>query len=151
MLVYYIDAFNLIHRLPPLRDASSPHQALLRYMRANSLTGSSANRVTVVFDGHPVAGLDSCGYEIVFSFSSPADDIIKQRVGAMKNSRQAVVVSDDRAIRDCVRRLGAEVLRLDEFIRRRKRRAAGAEEEKEIGYNLAREINEEMKEIWGIE
>ena len=53
MLTYIIDGFNLLHKIRGLKNSYTPQQDLIKYIRSNRLTGSSNNRVIIVFDGHP--------------------------------------------------------------------------------------------------
>ena len=147
MLVYIIDGFNLIYRITSLKNSSTPHQALINYIRKNKFTGSRNNRVMIVFDGKlNFEAIQQRGrFEVFFSGESTADDLIKKRLSQMKNKKEVVVVSDDREIRDAARAQGARICRIADFI---KVKAKQEEQEKEISYTLAHEITEEMRKIW---
>jgi len=148
MLIYLIDAFNVIHKVAQLTNSSSPRNDFVNYIRKNNLTGSGNNKVTIVFDGYPpISDHPSGQYEIVFSCDATADDIIKKRAGSCKNKKELVVVTDDRAIRDHVRQLGAGLLSVNDFLNRAKKPEASSGREA-ISDSLAREITEEMSRIW---
>jgi predicted RNA-binding protein with PIN domain len=147
MLTYLIDAFNVIHRVPHLRDHEKPHFNLIAYMRKNGLTGSDVNKVIVVFDGHPVDGLSDPVYQTLFSFSTTADAVIKRKLDSFTDRRSVVVVSDDRAIRDYAKKSGAQSLRTGDFLSKTKATPIDGDM-KNISYTLQREITEEMRKIW---
>ncbi|MCK5491562.1 MAG: NYN domain-containing protein [Candidatus Omnitrophica bacterium] len=151
MLVYIIDAFNLVHKVPELKNSQTPHIDLIRYIKKNKLTGSINNKVIVVFDGQSRPEVIGSEFEVFFSGYGTADDIIKKIVSNLKNKSETVVVSDDREIRDFVKIAGAKSCRIDNFIRLRikvinKEKNEG--NKKEIDSLLQREITEEMRKIW---
>ena len=147
MLAYIIDGFNLIHRLKQLKTSNTPHRDLIRYIRTNKLTGSRNNKVVVVFDGktNSDAIQEKGGFELVFSGEVSADEIIKQRVRKIKNKSETIVVSDDRQIRDAIKREGAKSLRIADFTKTKKK---SEESEKDISYTTQYEITEELRKIW---
>ncbi len=147
MLVFIIDAFNLVHKVPELKSSQNPHISLINYIKKNKLTGSINNKVIVVFDGQPRPEVINSGFEVVFSGCGTADDIIKKRVSNFKNKSEVVVVSDDREIRDFVRTAGAKSCRLNNFIHTKKKIIKEGNN-KEIDYALQREITEDMRKIW---
>lgn len=150
MLRYYIDGYNLLHRIPELDDSPSPQGELVRFIKKHRLTGSHNNSVVIVFDGHEPPGMPAeRSYSIVFSEGRSADDVIKERVAKTKNRSQVVVVSDDREIRDCARGDGATVCRIDEFLSR----ASGSshkddEDSKDLAPSSMMDITDELKKIW---
>ena len=147
MLVYIIDGFNVVHRIPTLKSSSNPWQDLISYIRQKKLTGSKNNRVCIVFDGNPCPDvLGERQYQILFSCEREADDIIKERIQRAKNKRQLVVVSDDREIRDFAKRHDATSLRVMDFIKVKKN--PKKEEGKDISYSVQQEITEELRKIW---
>jgi predicted RNA-binding protein with PIN domain len=151
MLVYIIDAFNLIHKIGSMCDSSTPHNDLINFIKTNRLIGSSNNRVVIVFDGHEGPGVyPGREYQLVFSGDRTADDEIKERVLKAKNKSQLIVVSDDRDVRGFARREGAQVKSTGEFLSKPVRpisfRAPG--DEKEISYDRRMKINRELEKIW---
>ena len=147
MLVYIIDGFNLIYRVTSLKNSSTPHQALINYIKINKLSGSTNNKVLIVFDGNPnLAAIQQRErFEVFFSGESTADELIKKRLSRMKNKKEVVVVSDDREVRDDAKAQGARICRIDDFIKVKEKRK---EQKKEISEILTHEITEEMKKIW---
>ena len=146
MLVYIIDGFNLVHSIPDLKNSDNPHTDLIHYIKANRLTGSRNNKVVIAFDG----GVNSESvlereFEIIFSGRGSADDLIVERLKKIKNKSETIVVSNDRQIRDAVKRQGAKSLKVADFIKKKKRPRSLS---KEISYTLEHEITEEMRKIW---
>ncbi len=147
MLLYIIDGFNLLHRVPELRKTSAPHNDLINYVRRCRLTGSSNNKVIIVFDGWPPSSfLIDKKYRIMFSNEQEADDIVIQLAKKSKPQSETIVVSDDRKIRDAVSRTKAKPLRTYEFIKIKNK--AVENNKKEISYSLQKEITDEMRKIW---
>lgn len=151
-LHYFIDAYNVIRSTDWLCAGRLQEQRerLLRSIEERSLCGR--NRVTVVFDGKP--GRDWSGWRgptgIVFSDERDADTEIKERVDAMPNPSQAVVVTNDRAIQLWVRGAGARVIGCAEFLRGR----AGPPEAPASDLPTSdeqRRINDDLRRRWKIE
>lgn len=150
MLIYIIDAFNLIYKVDELAESPAPHASLLQFLKSGRLTGSPNNRVVVVFDGHDnpdVSGERE--YEIVFSGPRSADDVIKDRVTKSKNRSQIVVVSDDKGLTTFVSAEGAKIKSVAEFLKNADRRIRSlADDEKEISYEERQKINKELERLW---
>lgn len=145
MLVYIIDGYNLLHKIPVLKNSITPCRDLIRYIKKDKLTGSKNNKVIVVFDGSTPDNLMESDFEVIFSYDKSADEIIKKKIEKFEIKSQVVVVSDDREIRDAAKRARAVSLRTFEFI---KTRVKTQKSEKEISYSLQREITEELRRIW---
>jgi len=151
MLIYIIDAFNVIHKIETVLNSPKPHSDFLHHIMSKHLTGSSMNKVVVVFDGYePKDQLLESPYEVAFSNARTADDVIKQRVERAKNKRQIVVVSDDRSVRDFARGEGAEVLHTEEFLKRSRRKNPNAakDDEKLMDEETTEQINKELERLW---
>lgn len=136
---------------------------LIEFLRTARPQGSLKNKVTVVFDGQPgVVGrpeFSVSGPEILFSKGPSADEMIHQIVAQSSNSKNMVVVTNDRRIQYAVRALGAKVNGVQEFldkakgIKSRVSRPASEtsrprKESKTISYTSAHKITEELKKIW---
>jgi len=149
MLVYIIDGFNLIHRLKELKNSSTPHRDLIHYLKNRRLTGSRNNKVIIVFDGklNWEAKKEVTDFELVFSGSISADEVIEQRVEKIKNRSEVIVVSDDRQVRQTSKTQGARDCRIADFIRE-KAKNSPSREQKQISYLDQREITEELRRIW---
>lgn len=149
MLIYLIDGFNLLHKIPAIRDSLSPHQDLIQFIRQNRLTGSRNNRVVIAFDGHDNGAVWEKEFRIFFSGNRIADDIIKEEITKLKNKSQVVVVSDDREVKSYAKFEGAQTLGTREFIKHKDR--VHATDEKNISCSEAIEINEELEKVWLVE
>lgn len=150
MLLYIIDGFNLVHKIPPVKRSSRPRQELITYINSNKLTGSPNNKVVIVFDGYPPDDFHSRGaFKIVFSGELSADEVIKTRLRSSGNKSEIVVVSDDREIRDAAGQAKARVCRAKDFIYRSQKTGTKSEEKtKDISYTTQKEITDEMRKIW---
>lgn len=149
MLLYIIDGFNVIYKIPDLRDSADPRSELIAYIRKNRLTGSRNNRVIIVFDGKADMNLREQEFTVLFSDDRTADDIIKGKVSRMKNKKQAMVVSDDMEIRTTVKSEGANILSVADFVKIKKKTHQAKEDiTKDISYSLQREITEELSKLW---
>ncbi|HDN86050.1 MAG: hypothetical protein DRP81_02575 [Candidatus Omnitrophota bacterium] len=151
MLWYIIDGWNLINKLKELKNAPSPCEALLFYIKKNNLTGSKNNKVTVVFDGRSNFAQYNRGtdFNVVFSGERSADDVIKKEVSRYRNKKQIVVVSDDWDIINYVKSEGAGFLKVKDFLKKRRKKPIHFYEKvKEIELSLQKEITQELKRIW---
>jgi predicted RNA-binding protein with PIN domain len=148
MLQYIIDGFNLIHKIPALKDSSAVHQDLVNYIYKHKLSGSKNNKVMIVFDGAPnwrVRLLSE--FEIIFALDRKADDLIKERVNKIKNKSNVIVVSDDREIREYVKKAGAKSQGIADFIKIKEPSSKDVDS-KEISYPMQAQITEELRRIW---
>lgn len=155
-LQYIIDGYNIIHHPQFSRlhkQEADSRRALLELIRIKRLCGSRKNKITVVFDGYSdVAQLKqhAADIQVIFSGSQTADDKIKRIFEAADNSKNTIVVSDDRQIILFIRSSGGKVLSVEEFISP-KEKVPDKEKESskpELNYSQMQKINEELKKIW---
>ncbi|MBD3263694.1 MAG: hypothetical protein GF375_01155 [Candidatus Omnitrophica bacterium] len=147
MLLYIIDGFNVIHKVPEVKKSTSPQKNLISYIAHHKLTGSKNNKVVLVFDGFYAEPLPrEKNFEIIFSRDKDADSLIKYRMQKSKRKSETIAVSDDREIRDEARKLGVRLLRVGDFLKKRKKRIP--QDRKDISYSLQYEITEELRRIW---
>lgn len=148
MLVYIIDGYNLTHRVKSLKSSSTPQRDLVHYIGKNRLTGSKNNKVNIIFDGGLEPGIrqQSGFFNVLGSGQDSADDLIRKKVAAISSKTEIVVVTDDRALRDSVRRTNVKLCRIAEFIETKPKKVP--EIDKDISYTLQHEITEEMRKIW---
>lgn len=119
-----IDAYNLMHRLPQLRqrmdhDLEGARHALI------ALTGRYGRQhhreVTLVFDGvgnvgHPTTPV--AGVKVLFSrHGEKADPLIKRLVDRLDRPRETTVVTSDQEIVRYVRQYGCPVESAEQFAR----------------------------------
>jgi predicted RNA-binding protein with PIN domain len=156
-LQYLIDGYNLINH--PLfqsthKDTVDSRLALLALISIKRLTGSSKNRITVVFDGYPAttqARYVDSNINVIFSRKISADDKIKNIVEESANRRNIVVVSDDKEIKFMVRALGARSMGVEEFINAKEKSKSCQKKDllkPELNYSQIHEINQELSKIW---
>ena len=154
MLLYIIDGFNLVHKVPSLKQSDDPQPQLIQYLKEHKLTGSRNNKATVVFDGWARIQIPKePGFEVIFGCDRSADDIIKERIAKIKKTSQyplseVIVVSDDREIRDFAKKLGAVSRGITDFLKINNSKSRSKEDSKEISYPLQKEITDELRRIW---
>lgn len=121
-LHYLIDGYNVIHQMPQLDHCKLEAQrlGLVSHIEHRRPQGSIKNKVTIVFDGQGgfFSAPRSSLIETIFSVGESADEKIKEIVYQSKNAKSIVVVSDDRDIQIAVRKSGAQVVSVDEFLSR---------------------------------
>ncbi len=158
-LHYILDGYNIIKCTDALADYSleEGRNALLKIINCDRPQGSLRNGVTVVFDGQQnVFGSQPGGLaRVVFTSGESADEYIKRAVmqGDAKNS---VVVSNDREIACYVRKLGAKVMEVDQFMaflygsadKSKAHRKSSGSIHKWIPQALEQRINKEFEKIW---
>ncbi len=122
-----IDGYNLLYAFPPLRKlmiAKRSEQAREGLVKlVGGLLGSGALKapVTIVFDGKALgataAAVDSPGLHVRFApHPDTADSLIGDMVEHSAELERFTVVSSDREVQSRVRRLGAKVVRIKDFI-----------------------------------
>ena len=132
---------------------------LICFIEQYAPQGSSNNCVTVVFDGdlEVFGGMKSSVAKIVFSQGESADDKIKKIVAQAHNSKNIVVVSDDRDIQYAVRALGAKTSGVRVFLdqvkvsgssKKSSVKRSPAESQKYIPKSEESKITSEFGEIW---
>jgi predicted RNA-binding protein with PIN domain len=162
-LAYVIDGYNIIHHTGFSTSKSNfkdDRLALLELIYSCRLCGSRRNSITVVFDGYSdEASLKENNFaiKVVFSFDITADEKIKRIVEESINTKTIVVVSDDRQVSSSAKHLGAKSLGVEEFlgILEKKRNSSkknnklkSVEPKKNLSYTQAKNINDELKDLW---
>ncbi|MCF7873403.1 MAG: NYN domain-containing protein [Candidatus Omnitrophica bacterium] len=148
MLQFIIDGYNFVHKIPKIKDSSTPCSDLLFLIYKNKLTGSTNNSVWVIFDGgRPPYPINNFQYKVLFSGGEIADNLIIKKVKQVKNKKQILVVTDDRQLAYRAKTLGAGAISVNKFMSKAKK-SQKKEKTKDISYSLQREITEELKKIW---
>ena len=117
-----IDGYNVIRQSPELqrldaRELEAGREALLQ--RLASYRSRSHHKITVVFDGWQGGDLKESrdqqqGILIIYSrLGERADEVIKRLL--TREQGRAVVVSSDRELQDCARRVGAAWINASQF------------------------------------
>ncbi len=159
---YFLDGYNVIHQIPALackRSLREARESLIRLLVAGNFSGSVRNRLTIVFDGQP--GVDHAGassfIKVVFSSSQSADDLMRDMVEKSAAKKSIYAITDDKALAQSIRALGARTIRVKEFFASampsaktssRQQRSARSIEEKHISATEASQINDELAGIW---
>jgi len=155
-LQFVIDAYNLInHSLFKTDNRSANIQSsLVNFIKFNRLTGSSNNRLLIVFDGYSPPGFnppDEPNIVCLFSGNLEADEIIKKKIESSHNPKDMVVVSDDKEVQIVSRLLHAKVLTVEKFILRGENKinyGNDNEQDPKLTYSAMHKINEELKKRW---
>ena len=156
---YLLDGYNAIHRIPQMAGWATIREArenLLRYLKEGDLCGSPKNQMTVVFDGQPGICYPqrASSIKIVFSSKETADDKIKSLVAQAKNKKSLYVITDDKALGQSVRGLGAKTISIKDFFGKMEPGAKASavkrpeSSEKYIPKVVEFKINDELKKIW---
>lgn len=124
--VYLIDAYNLMYRVPRVRDMmhsdfEAARDALVTLVI--SFCTASGNKAKVIFDGrgerqeNSVPPLSGRGVEVIFGPNHLTADAVIERMVYQSGARQAyVVVTGDRGIRDLCQHMGAFVMTPENFL-----------------------------------
>jgi predicted RNA-binding protein with PIN domain len=136
-----------------IRDA---REKLVRLLETGGFQGSLKNHMTVVFDGQPDIWYPKSisAVRVVFSCKETADDLIKRLVEEGKNPKILCVITDDRALQQAVRILGAKILKVSEFFGRSRSMQKCSIKEKSVSHekNISAvtqcRINDELKKLW---
>ena len=114
-----IDAYNVIHQWPELKQALRRDRAVAREMLAATVRvihDREHVRVTLVFDGKgEEITIERPGEALTFSYlyspsSMSADDVIEQIVGASVEPGRIIVATRDLAERRTIEALGGTVI-----------------------------------------
>ena len=155
---YFLDGYNASNQIPQLTEKTirGAREGLVRLVETGGFCGSPRNQVTVVFDGQ--AGIISpektSGVKVVFSSGETADDLIRRLVENAENKKSVFVVTDDKALGQSIKGLGAKVLSVKDFFGKSQEKnskalkAKKASEEKDLSTVAEFKINDELKKVW---
>ena len=163
-LHFVIDGYNLIKQTPGLNKSSleGSRASLIQFIKVSRPQGSQNNRVTIVFDGATAftggqanasiswPSYQDSGIRIIFSQGMSADEKIKELVESADNPKNIVVVTNDRDIQSCVRRLQARIKTVQEFTNIFKALPPSNSQENrpKLSAESALRITDEMKKLW---
>lgn len=150
MIIYLIDAFNIIHKIECIRNSSTPHVDFIHYLKTLKIRKNRQNKIVIVFDGYPNAGvITECQYKIVFSKEKTADDIIKTMIDREKKKGQVVVVSDDREILNFARISGITIKSIKEFLQPTiSKDSKEPIDDKQLSESTKEKITRELESLW---
>lgn len=156
-LHFIIDGYNLIKQTPGLNKSSleGSRASLIQFIKVSRPQGSQNNRVTIVFDGQANVSMSwpayqDSGIRIIFSQGMSADERIKELVESAGNPKNIVVVTNDRDIQVCVRRLQARIKTVQEFTNTFKALPTNncSQNRLNLSAQAAAKITDEMKKLW---
>ncbi len=158
-IIFIADGYNILHKIKECENISLEQGRRLVIQRLKNCAGSERNRLTIVFDGKSGAiGIERhSGCSVIFSRDEPADNVIKKLVNK-GNPKQMVFITDDIAIREFVKKSGARVVGVQEFLSQRTKQKSplhigGTEkttdtDKVDINTPLGYKITEEFKKLW---
>ena len=152
-----IDGYNVIHKIPQLRQhldksLEDARMALASFVLTWGRTHSHQGKITIVFDGRDTvcssAGNNLCGVSCIYTKTKQdADDRIIAMVRNNPNSKETIVISDDNYVTNNCKAHGAQV-RSAGFLLQSKAQDA-TQEDKTIDSKTEHEINEWLKKEYG--
>jgi predicted RNA-binding protein with PIN domain len=158
-----VDGYNVIYELPVLKknlllSLEDARTALVNFMQIWANNHSYKGKINIVFDGTDGFTHNSQaphGINCIYTKSGQkADDYIICLVRETKNRTAITVVSNDNYVRGTCGSLGAATERpsfLVDSPKIKKRKISGQKSAKKISPAQEKEINEFLKEKWGIE
>jgi predicted RNA-binding protein with PIN domain len=163
-MVFILDGYNVIHRVPGLREhlarsLEAGRRALIQCCREWLSTRRDVSQFWIVFDGDSLGGEGSSGamgIRVMFSGrGETADERIISIMEEVGRYAKHTVVSDDNEVTRKAGLLGARIMTASEFVgtARRKSRQAGVrrDDDSKVSEREQRMINESLKREWGIE
>lgn len=112
-----VDGYNVAKATWPLLDLASQRDACVA--ACERVARRWGTDLAVVFDGADVVGSPAAARPVVAVRFSPAgvsaDDVIRRLVAELPHARHVIVVTNDRAIVDDVRRAGCNVIASEQF------------------------------------
>jgi len=119
---WIIDGYNVIHRIPELREALKNGLAAARrslLARLQDHRQGSGHQFSVVFDGDAAVWNQEAGpagVEVLFSRTpSGGDSLIKRLIQARDHRQELTLVSSDRELQNFAKARGVEVLSAEAF------------------------------------
>jgi len=118
-LYYILDGYNILKQVHHITGVklTQGRESFIKFL----IKGFSKQKMTVVFDGFP--RLEEklhkfSSIRIKFSRKKAADDIIREIVKGSEIKSQLVVITDDRELRESLRRFRVKGEKVNEFFKR---------------------------------
>jgi predicted RNA-binding protein with PIN domain len=155
-LHYIVDGYNVIKKTAFLdhKKLQDARDAFLSFVYKYRPHGSYNNKITIIFDGKEGVFNFKHNYDfcVFFSKNESADSCIKSIVTKSSDSKNIIVVSDDKDIIFSCRAQGAKILAVDEFINKAYKKLKSSKsndaEFTELSQMECEKINEELGRIW---
>lgn len=150
MLTYIIDGNNLIGKISSLmnlqkKDKQASREKLV-YMLDRYFSNKKTN-VTLHFDGHPNARINSSRMKIVYSENQTADEKIKKQISQSKAPRNLSIVTSDSNLAQFAKVCSCKVISSDVFAAEIRKIDAEADEQAKI--NSINNVDE-FKKLFGV-
>ena len=152
-----LDGYNVIHKIPQLRDyldrnLEDARKALANFMITWARTHNYKGKISIIFDGRDQVYSNRsgnlCGISCIYSKDKEADERIISIVRNSQNPAEITVISDDNYVMNNCKAYGATV-RLSQYLLRVKASAA-CQPEKVIDDKTANEITDMLRKEYGL-
>lgn len=147
MLHYIIDGNNLIGKISSLKnlpDKQSAREKLTLLLEKYFL--EKKIRVSLHFDGFENVPIKVSGIKIFYSQNRSADEMIKNEIEQIKNTKNAIVISSDTEIASFAKVCGCQVKSSENFYKELISSKGKIDDEKPTDFN-----KNEFKKLFGIE
>jgi uncharacterized protein len=133
---YIIDGNNLIGKISSLQHLQNKNKQSSRdklaFILESYFHGKPNNKVSLHYDGFPGQSIKVQNIKIIYSGKKTADDEIKSQIEHEKNSRNLIVVSSDRNLKDFASVCGCGWVSCEDFAHEILNRSPEDEEKKKI-------------------
>ncbi|MDP2940310.1 MAG: NYN domain-containing protein [Candidatus Omnitrophota bacterium] len=154
MSVHFIlDGYNIVKQTKFINSTTlkAGREGLLSFIENYHPQGSFKNKVTIVFDGKKDINIKLCSSipEVIFTKGETADAYIKRIVEKVAFPKNVVVVTNDRELEFFVRRSGAKIMSVNEFLLKAKiNKSKDLEQTLELPSYVSDKITSELKQLW---
>ena len=150
---FILDGYNVLHSTDRWADIplGKRREHFLHFLDESGLVGAERNTITVILDGFaaPLRGIRLGRVGLIFSGKQDADTAINERVRALPNPKDAVVVTNDKDLQRAVRHAGAQIMTCENFLQLKKKSSSPAHSKK-VESDSAESINAELKRAWNL-
>jgi predicted RNA-binding protein with PIN domain len=153
-----LDGYNIIHKVPQLRDhlnqsLEDARKALANFILTWARTHHHKGSISIVFDGRDGiinSSQSLCGIKCIYTKTKQeADDKIISIVRNSQNKKDITVISDDNYVTNNCKAHGATVRPTQHLLQEHKP-ACNIESEKLIDEKTANEITDMLKKEYGL-
>ncbi len=146
--MYYIDAYNVMHKIPSLSTVMKNNIDIARrnIIEQIAMWTPKASKSVIVFDGASDTVLSQTKQrKIVFSKSISADQYIRHELEKLGSTRTVCVVSSDHEVRNHAKAIGAQIVSAEEFITQIQPREKNIDEDHKEQHVSKKEVEMWMK------
>jgi len=149
---YLLDGYNIAKKISSLKlkKLKASRDSLIKFIETYHPQGSLKNKITIIFDGNKDTPIyrHSYPFDVYFTKTESADDRIIKIVQKSKNTKNIVVVTDDRELKSMVGSIGAMTISVDDFLDKAKRDTNKIPDEKRLSFLTKEAITKELGKIW---